>query len=236
MASLSERVCEPEVMDQPGIDPLDHRHALNGLKRVNLLSGTPQRIWDASQPIWQSSSRIRILDLACGGGDVTLGLAKLAQRSGRDVEIIGWDKSDTATATATEQAAHDQLSNVRFAVHDVLTDPIEPQSFDLVYCTLFMHHLSLEEAIALLKRMSDATRNMLIVDDLRRTQLGYWLAWWGCHLLTRSKVVHIDGPRSVRAAFTESEAKSIAQQAGLNQVKFQRHWPQRFLMSWNRPS
>ena len=41
------------------------------------------------------------------------------------------------------------------------------------------------------------------------------LALAGCHLLSGSRIVHIDGPISVAAAFTPGEALSLAERAGL---------------------
>ena len=40
---------------------------------------------------------------------------------------------------------------------------------------------------------------------------------------------------AVRAAFQEQEVRSLARRAGLSQITIRRHWPQRFLLIWNRP-
>jgi hypothetical protein len=82
--------------------------------------------------------------------------------------------------------------------------------------------------------MAAAAQRLVLVDDLRRTRFGYALAWIACQLLTRSPVVHTDGPRSVRAAFTLAEARQLAARAGLDDCRISPHWPQRFLLSWNR--
>jgi hypothetical protein len=55
----------------------------------------------------------------------------------------------------------------------------------------------------------------------------------GCHLLSGSRVVHVDGPISVAGAFTPGEALSLAEQAGLQGATLTRHWPQRYLLTWN---
>ena len=61
--------------------------------------------------------------------------------------------------------------------------------------------------------MSVATRHLLLVNDLRRTRWGYWLARWGSRILTRSQIVHTDGPLSVSAAFTDEETLQLARQS-----------------------
>jgi hypothetical protein len=40
-------------------------------------------------------------------------------------------------------------------------------------------------------------------------------AWTGCHLLSRSPIVHFDGPTSARAAWTRNELRTHAEHAGL---------------------
>jgi hypothetical protein len=82
--------------------------------------------------------------------------------------------------------------------------------------------------------MADASRHLVLVNDLERGPLGFLLAWLGSHLLTRSHIVHFDGPRSVEGAFTMDEALALAHRAGLRSATIGRRWPCRYLLSWNR--
>ena len=104
--------------------------------------------------------------------------------------------------------------------------------FDIVYCTLLLHHFSDADAIRILAAMKRLARHAVLVDDLQRTRFGWLLAVAGCHLLSRSPVVHFDGPQSVRAAFTCAEARGLAAAAGWGVAKLRRHWPERYLLSW----
>jgi hypothetical protein len=102
-------------------------------------------------------------------------------------------------------------------------------------CSLFLHHLQTEDAKGLLSRMAEAARRMVLVNDLRRTRLGYALAYFGSRLLSRSRIVHHDGPQSVRAAFTSEEIGNLALEAGLEGATITHHWPERYLLSWRKP-
>ncbi len=134
---------------------------------------------------------------------------------------------------ATRRAREAGL-DVRFFTRDVLAGPL-PDHYDIVTCSLFLHHLGEDDAVILLESMASAATRLLLVDDLVRGQAGYLLAWLGCRVLTRSKVVHADGPASVAAAFSIDEARALATRAGLERATISRHWPQRFLLSWRRP-
>jgi hypothetical protein len=122
---------------------------------------------------------------------------------------------------------------VTFATLDVAHEPL-PEGFDVVLCSLFLHHLDDDGAVALLRRMRGAARRLVVVSDLRRTALGHLYALVGCRLLSRSPVFHVDGPRSVEAAFTSGEARDLAARAGLAGARVVQRWPQRFLLTWRR--
>ena len=236
MAFLSRRDRQPELMDQPEVDKDAHRHALDGLRTTNSICRTAQVIWRGITDLNirpTGGQPLRVLDIAAGGGDVLLGLAKLASRQGVAMELHGCDINGTAVEYAQRAAKRAAVLNVGFSQLNALTDPL-PKDYDVLMCTLFLHHLSGIDATALLRRMAAAAKRGVIVDDLRRTRFGYFYAWAGGRLITRSHIVHTDGPLSVRAAFTISEARQLALDAGLRDACFQRHWPERFLMSWTK--
>jgi SAM-dependent methyltransferase len=236
MDFLARRDRRPEWMDQPGLDAALHREALAGLRRINWFTSSVQHIWRSLAEIAQrdrSGGPLRVLDVATGGGDVLIRLAQHAGRNKFKMQFFGCDISPTAVAAAQDAARARQVCSVEFFQHDALTTEL-PARYDVVMCSLFLHHLPEADAEALLRRMANAADRAVLVDDLLRTRLGYLLAWIGCRLLTRSPVVRQDGPLSVRGAFSWNEALALAQRAELSGARFVRHWPQRFFMHWSR--
>ena len=102
----------------------------------------------------------------------------------------------------------------------------------MVYCTLFAHHLDEVDVVRLLEVMALRSRKLVLVDDLIRSRIGFALAWMGTRLLSRSWVVHTDGPLSVRGAFQPDEMMSIAKQAGMKNAQIKCSWPERYLLTW----
>ncbi|HTU26576.1 MAG TPA: methyltransferase domain-containing protein [Pirellulales bacterium] len=240
LAGLGRRHVEPEVMDQADLDPERHRHALAGLAQVNWLSHSAGIVWRPIRKLARQlpTQQVRVLDLACGGGDVLLGVARRARRHGLDVALVGYDRSATAIEYARSRRASlgpDLASTVRFERRDVLAQPWEG-GFDVVMCSLFLHHLGETQAGELLRRMAEASRHLVLVNDLSRSRLGYLVALVACATITRSEVVRTDGPRSVAAAFRPREALALASRAGLAGTRVRRRWPFRFLLSWERTS
>jgi SAM-dependent methyltransferase len=231
LPSLARRERIPELMDDPGLDPVEHRLALAGLARINRISRSADILLPPIRQLARQSAGqpVRILDIATGSGDVPLKLAKWAAWAGVRIEAAGCDISPTAVRTAADAAGR----AARFFVHDVIRDPL-PAGFDVVTCSLFLHHLSEADAVTVLARMKAAAARLVLVNDLDRSTPGYLAAWVGTRLLTRSRVVHYDGPVSVRQAFTPHEALTLAREAGLTGAAVGRRFPFRFLLRWAR--
>jgi len=233
LADLAQRCRRPELMDQPGLDAGEHARALSGLGRINRVSLSDAILWPAVARLAQAcgAAPIRVLDLASGGGDVPIALACRAARARLDVRIEGCDISQGAVHFARRMATERGVA-VRFFALNALADSI-PEGYDVLTCSLFLHHLDEADAVRLLRRMADAARRLVLVDDLVRSRMGYALAWAGCRLLSRSPIVRHDGPVSVSSAFTPAEVRELAKRAGLEGVSLTRHWPRRFLLSWS---
>lgn len=234
MTDLSRRQLVAEVMDDPALPAEEHRRALRGLRRLNQVSRCVSSLWRAMADgeLTKKGSELSVLDVATGGGDVPLGLWRLARRAGVAARIVGVDISETAVAAASKEAER-AGADVVFRQLD-LFDGHWPGGFDVVICSLFLHHLTEGQAVELLGRMRGAAGAMVVVSDLSRSRLGLIAAQLACHLLTTSPVVRTDGPRSVKAAFTAQEAHGLAQAAGLEQSIVQPCWPWRWLLTWNK--
>jgi SAM-dependent methyltransferase len=172
---------------------------------------------------------IRVLDVATGGGDIPLALARLARRRGIALQLAGCDISPRAMSFARRRAEQAGAA-IEFFAHDALAGPL-PGGYDAVICTLFLHHLSDAEAGELLRRMAAAAGRLVVVCDLVRSRSAWLLTRGLTRLLVRSSVVHVDGPLSIRAAFTVAEARLLAEQAGLTDCEIRRNWPFRFVLS-----
>ncbi len=230
---MKVRNLQPELMDDPGIDPDVHRAALRGLARVNTIS-------DAATPIArvireallegdEVPERLSILDVATGSGDLPIRLAKLLDTPGCALDLHACDISETALASTRERSAE---TGVPIETHtvDILEEPL-PES-DVVTCALFMHHLTEADAVRALQAMARAARKLLIVSDLRRSRSGLIMAAVATRLFTRSHVVHVDAIRSVQGAFTMPEMERLAGKAGLSEASVDPIRPARMLLRW----
>ncbi len=253
---MKQRHLVPEKMDDPGLCPREHQRALAGLRRINRWSGTAAQL---QAEILRIAAREparpwRILDVGCANGEVAFELSELLAPH-LEHQLTGWDMSPTAIGDAqarwarqaqartltkggTERPSRGPGSSLNFEVRNLfaeLDNVASDPPFDIVYCTLLLHHFSDRDAVEILAAMKRLARRAVLVDDLQRTRLGWFLAVVGCQLLSRSPIVHFDGPQSVRAAFTCEEALGLARAAGWPTPMLRKHWPERYLLSWEAP-
>ena len=236
-APLAARVVLPELMDDPALDPAAHRAALLGLRRIGVLSGTARSLTRALVPLLEgvpADRAPRVLDVACGGGEGAVALAaRLSRRLGRPVRVDGCDRSPVALEEARHAPQADGSPSEFFSA-DALAGPLpgaDGNPYDAAVSSLFLHHLTDADAPRALRNMADAARTV-VISDLRRTRTGLAMAHLACRVLSRSPVVHADGPQSVRAAFTLPEFRRVADAAGLTGGELKPVWPQRFLFVW----
>ncbi|MCP3905282.1 MAG: methyltransferase domain-containing protein [Planctomycetes bacterium] len=227
---LAHRHVQPEIMDEPDLEAERHHAALRGLARLNTLSGSAGRLWGEMRDLARAEPPLHILDVATGGADVPIGLWRRARRGGLPLRLSACDVSPTALAFA-ERRARDAGCDVDLFPLDVCTQS-PPDRYDVVVCSLFLHHLDEESAVGLLRRLATAARRRLLVNDLHRGATDLALVAIAARLVTRSDVVHQDATRSVRAAYTTGELRQLAARAGLDGATVRRGHPCRLLLRW----
>ncbi|MFA6239338.1 MAG: methyltransferase domain-containing protein [Candidatus Hydrogenedentales bacterium] len=230
--SLRRRRIGQEMLDDQSLEYPRRIDALVGLKRINTFSLTSRSLWKIVRRIAQENpgQPLRVLDLASGGGDTAIGLSLRAVRAGIPLEVHGCDLNHDSVEYANSLAKKAR-GNASFFVRDVLDQGV-PDGYDVIVCTLFLHHLTDADAQWLLESMAASARRLVIISDLNRSLAGYVVAWTACRILSCSEVVHRDGPLSAQAAFTMKEFATLADKAGLRGYSIRWAWPFRFLFTW----
>lgn len=236
---LSIRRPQDEIMDRPDLDPDQLIAALKGIGRLNRLSRADAVLWPPIHNAVKTANPdqpLRILDIAAGAGDIARRLLRRAQKMRLPLEIDVCDANNVAVALATKDAKRAQLEKVTHAFQcDILREPL-PADYDIIMGSQFLHHLTNSEALIVLQKMRNAARHSILLTDVLRTRLGYRLAYWAPRLFSRCTVIHIDGPLSIRAAFSLTEFQQLAKDADMHNATLQTHWPQRVLLQWAPPT
>jgi len=81
---------------------------------------------------------IRLLDIGCGPGSITIGLARYVSPG----ETVGIDQAEEALQAARKRAADQSMPHVRFEKADVYELPFGDDEFDVVYAHQLLQHLA----------------------------------------------------------------------------------------------
>ena len=197
----------PEMMDRPGQDLDLLRADLTVLETIN------RRLGGLAIPLRylpQFNART-ILDLGTGAGDIPRALSDR-------YEVTGVDKNPDILRIARERSP-----GLHFEQYDLLALPYAPGSFDVVLCSLTLHHFSEDDVVAILRRIHEIARIGYIVNDLRRNPVATCLAKLMARTIITNPIAKFDAPASCERAFTIAELRALAMRAELEHFEIHRH-------------
>jgi ubiquinone/menaquinone biosynthesis C-methylase UbiE len=125
---------------------------------------------------------------------------------------------------------------IRCLCADARRIPISNDSVDVVISSLFLHHFDEPDAVRVLREAARVTRKGLVVGDLSRSKLALALTWLTTRAISRSRVFHVDGTRSVQAAYKPEELLALAKRAGLEGARIRKQFPFRLVLIWQKGS
>jgi len=204
-----ERTRQPEWLAVA--DPADAARNLADLRRINR---------------WLGGWRIarKLVAQECGRAE-TFSLLDVGAASGDVGAVIERDFPHACVVALDCRERHLDGAGRRRVAADAFHLPFPSASFDLVLCSLFLHHFDEGEIVALLSAFARVARRAVIAIDLERDRLAYRFLpatrpLFGWHPIT----VH-DGPASVAAGFRTEELRALAGLAGLAGARVRHHRP-----------
>jgi ubiquinone/menaquinone biosynthesis C-methylase UbiE len=105
---------------------------------------------------------------------------------------------------------------------DALSLPFLDSSFDLVTCSLLLHHLERDQIVRFVDEALRVARVAVLINDLRREPLHLALMYAGFPLFGR--LTRHDGVASVRRSYTPPEILGILRQTRAAGVELEHHY------------
>ena len=201
----------PELMDRPQPVTPELESDLRNIRQLNRYFGSYALIEYFLRRWIQPSAQLRVLDLATGSGDIPRLVIDYARKVNATVIIDAIDQQESTLKIARDLSTN--YPEIAFKTGDVL-DFDDSARYDIVLCSLALHHFDDDAAVQLLKRCRELSRRSVLVSDLRRGLL----ATVGAYLLTafifRDPMTRTDARRSAARAFSFREFRSLAERAG----------------------
>jgi 2-polyprenyl-3-methyl-5-hydroxy-6-metoxy-1,4-benzoquinol methylase len=213
----------PEMMDRRGNNAALLRADLHVLENFNRFLGGHRIVLGYLDEIPETApmSRLSVLDLATGGADIPRAIAQWARQRGVRVEITAVDANPEILRIAREQCA--SWPEIWLEQQDLRALPYPAASFDVVLCSLALHHFSEPNVVAILRRIHDIARVGYIINDLRRNRVAIGLSKLMARTLISNPIARFDAPASCERAFSATELRAMAVQAELRNFVIRRH-------------
>ena len=229
LVDTSHRSSEMEIMDDFTMEGALFRDTLDKLEIINRFLGGNSVTINGLKNLLKNQSKnktITIVDLGCGNGDILRDVAKFGRKNNYSFNLIGIDANLAAIEYAKELSK--EYSELSFKTIDILSEDFKKQSYDVVLCTLFLHHFKNEEIISFLKTTTDKATIGVVVNDLHRHKLAYYL-FKLIGFFIKNKMVRQDGLTSVLRAFKREDLENIAKEI---KVHFSIQWKWAFRYLW----
>lgn len=193
------RIVRPEILDSDQASPEDIRDSLADLQRINRWFGGTSTMAKLIDIVLEktNATELTLLDVASATGDIPHSIKqRLAQRGVR----LNYTLLD-------RDASHFVSNGVSLVRGNALALPFRDNSFDLVGCSLFAHHLEPEQIAIFAREALRVSRFALLINDLRRSPLHLAAIYAGKPLF--GWITRHDSVVSVQRSYTPGEMSSM---------------------------
>ena len=214
-----------ELLDGDHIPAADIRLNMVELDKINRWLGGHAITRSGFRELAGRGPAETICEIGCGGGDNLLAIQQITGRK-QPVRCIGIDHNPDCIAVAESRSWRQKPQLICSDYRSVVFE----QSPDIIFTSLFCHHLSEEDLVPLFRNMRSKARTGFFINDLHRHPLAYYSIRWLTGLFSRSYLVKNDAPLSVRRGFSRSELKSLLEAAGITNYSIRWRWAFRWLV------
>ena len=213
----------PELMDRPQPITRELERDLANLRSFNRWFGSHRLVRYFLRRWLRANGQTRILDVSTGSGDIPRLIVDHARKQNVSAQIDAIDQQASTIEIARG------LSNAYPEINFVCANLFEwnPPSgpnldglrlsglpYDIVLCSLTLHHFGDDDAVRVLQKCRELSREHVLVADLRRSR---WLSA-AVFLVTaisyREPMTKTDARLSAARAFSFAEMRELAERAG----------------------
>jgi len=209
---LSTRADLRELMDDPACDEKLLLRTIRQFSSINRLVSRYRTIlkrWVLNDMLSQPEKTYHLVDMGAGGCDIDLWLLKAARKRGLKLRISACDIDPRIINYARSTFGH--VSGLHIRKENLLSDSIS-EPVDYVFANHFLHHLTSEEIIRLIRLWHPRVRRRIVFSDLLRDPFSY-VGFSALACCYRNSFARADGLTSIQRGFTEKDLAALAQAA-----------------------
>lgn len=220
---------EPEIMDDFAMEGEILRDALDKIAKINQLLGgnllTLRGVQDLLKTI-PNQKEISIIDVGCGNGDMLRTLSDYGLKHHLNFKLTGID-ANAFTLNHAKQLSSG-YHNINYRCEDVFGKDFAALKYDIVLCTLTLHHFKDKEIIALMAVFNANSNIGIVINDLHRCAISYRLFQALCFVFRLNSMSRKDGLISILRGFKKNELVYFSKKLQLSNYKIQWKWAFRY--------
>jgi 2-polyprenyl-3-methyl-5-hydroxy-6-metoxy-1,4-benzoquinol methylase len=229
MISTKYRSTADELMDDFTMEGDILRDALDKIAKINQLLGGNSLTLRGVDLLLQNvpvEQKVTIVDVGCGNGDMLRAIAEYMKRSSRKVTLIGIDANDYTIRHA--KALSMSYPNISYRCEDIFDEAFDQLNYDIVLCTLTLHHFKDDEITKLMRSFYDNASTGIVINDLQRSAVAYYLFKMVCFIFGLNKMSRDDGLVSILRGFKRGDLEEYSRKCKFKNYSISWKWAFRY--------
>ena len=229
--NTNSRTDNPEIMDDFAMEGEILRKALDKIAIINQLLGGNKLTLQGVQELIQNNDKnqqITIVDVGCGNGDMLRKLADFGIKNNCNLKLIGIDAN--AFTINYAQKLSENYTNISYKCKDIFDKQFSELKYDIVLCTLTLHHFKNNEIENLLQLFYENSKIGIVINDLQRSAISYRLFQLLCFVFRLDEMPKKDGLTSILRGFKKQDLIDFSEKLQLRKYKI--HWKWAFRYQW----
>nr|WP_293872534.1 methyltransferase domain-containing protein [Flavobacterium sp.] len=227
--NTQQRTHQFEIMDDFALEGEVLREALDKIARINQLLGGNKLTLQGVKSLIKCvaiSKELTIVDVGCGNGDMLRILANYGKKNNLNFRLIGVDANNFTINHARDLSAN--YATITYRNEDIFEQSFQELRYDILLCTLTLHHFNNEQIIKLLNIFKLNSKLGIVINDLQRSQVSYRLFQALCFVFKLNKMSKEDGLVSILRGFKKDELVAFSKQLGFKKYTIYWKWAFRY--------
>lgn len=224
--STKQRTEEEEIMDDFSLEGEELRDALDKIASINQFLGGNKLTLQGVIKLIHTKDEITIVDVGCGNGDMLRALADFGTKNNYNFKLIGIDANAFTIDYAIKLSK--EYPNICYKCEDIFSEPFSQLNYDIVLCTLTLHHFKNDQIDYLLQLFHKQIRIGIVINDLHRNIVAYRAFQLICFFFRLNRMSREDGLISILRGFKKQELIDFSKRNQLKNYTIQWKWAFRY--------
>lgn len=225
----SKRTRDEEIMDDFDLKGHELEKTLKDLDNINKWLGGNKVTVQGVKNLLKEKPKEKIyyiVDVGCGNGALLREIARWGRSKRYHLELIGIDANEHAIKIAERASAF--YPEIKYQALNIFSEDFRKQKFDIVLCTLTLHHFTDEEIEDIMHHFYQQSQIGVVINDLHRSKQAYRLFQAFCKVFINNEIARKDGLTSILRGFKREDIKRYASKLPTKDQKIKWKWAYRY--------